>query len=154
MKRRTIVSLLGLGTLGVAAGWASGGPRAGAQAAEMTVYKNPSCGCCGAWVEHVEAAGFTAVVRDVADVDRLKAELGVPEDLYSCHTAVIDGYVVEGHVPAVDVRRLLVERPAARGLAVPGMPIGSPGMEQGATREPYAVILFGTSGEPSVFARH
>lgn len=96
---------------------------------KMTVTRDPNCGCCGSWVEHIKAAGFPVDVVQVDDVIPLKAKLGVPETLMSCHTAEIGGYFIEGHVPAEAVKRLLIERPRAIGLAVPGMPVGSPGME-------------------------
>lgn len=154
MKRRMVLSLIAAGVLVVAGGIGVLGLQTNAQASEITVYKDPNCGCCGYWVDHVEAAGFDVVVRDIPDLGRIKAELDVPKDLHSCHTATVDGYVIEGHVPAADIKRLLSERPEAQGIAVPGMPIGSPGMEQGSMREPYDVILFGADGERSVFARH
>jgi len=124
-----------------------------ARAAEMTVYKSPWCGCCGAWVEHLRANGFSVAVEEREDLSPVKRGFGVPEALHSCHTAVIEGYVIEGHVPAADILRLLTERPQARGLAVPGMPVGSPGMEQGGQRDPYEVILFGGDG-PRVYSRN
>ncbi len=120
----------------------------------MTVYKSPTCGCCGAWVEHMREAGFTVKVVEEANVAPRKQALGVPARLGSCHTAIVDGYVIEGHVPAEDVRALLAERPAAKGLAVPGMPIGSPGMEVGDRRDPYQVLLFTETGSSTVFATH
>jgi len=139
--------------LGGAALLALVGP-AFAQAREtVQVYKSASCGCCGAWVEHMRRAGFSVRATDVDDLDAVKARFGVPDELASCHTAIVAGYVVEGHVPAGDVRRLLAEGPRATGLAVPGMPIGSPGMEQGNTREPYQTILFDRSTR-RVFAKH
>ena len=114
-----------------------------AVAAEMTVYKDPNCGCCGNWVKHMEAAGHTVKTVNTEDMDSIKTTLGVPEQLRSCHTVKVDGYILEGHVPAADVERLLSERPKARGLAVPGMPIGSPGMEiTGTPSDKYEVILF------------
>lgn len=113
----------------------------------MTVTRDPNCGCCGGWVAHVKAAGFAVEVVEAADVAPLKARLGVPGELGSCHTAEIGGYVIEGHVPADAIRRLLAERPQATGLAVAGMPIGSPGMEvAGSAPDRYDVILFGPSG--------
>ena len=118
-----------------------------------TVYKSPSCGCCTAWIEHLESNGFEVTVREPADLGRVKSALAVPHDLRSCHTAEIDGYTIEGHVPAADIRRLLTERPQARGLAVPGMPVGSPGMEQGDRRDAYDVILFGADAS-TVYVRH
>ena len=127
-----------------------------AESPVVRVTKSPQCGCCGAWVEYLRAAGFETKVRDVeqAALDALKAELGIAPEHASCHTATVEGYVVEGHVPAEDIRRLLAERPEARGLAVPGMPVGSPGMEMGDSRDPYDTLLIGTNGEASVFARH
>ncbi|MFW6027238.1 MAG: DUF411 domain-containing protein [bacterium] len=151
--RRMVLSLIAVGVLAVTGGVAFGFETS-ARAAEMTVYKDPNCGCCDRWVDHVKAAGFAVTVHDTADLGRIKAKFEVPEDLYSCHTATVDGYLIEGHVPASDIKRLLSERPEAQGIAVPGMPIGSPGMEQGSRRETYDVILFGTDGERSVFARH
>ena len=123
-------------------------------AAEITVYKSPTCGCCKEWVKHLQANGFNVIARDVPDVSRYKAANDVPVTLGSCHTATVEGYVIEGHVPASDVKRLLKERPPIRGLAVPGMPIGSPGMEQGSHKERYDVLTFDKQGNTSVYARH
>lgn len=121
------------------------GTRAQTKALPLVrVTKDPSCGCCDGWAEHIEAAGFPVQVTVSADVDILKLRLGVPADLVSCHTAEVDGYVVEGHVPAAAIRRLLTERPEATGLAVPGMPAGSPGMDfPGVEPVPYQAFLFG-----------
>jgi hypothetical protein len=136
-----------------------GRPAAGSAAPlTLTVYKDPNCGCCEQWVTHMAAAGFRPAVRDVSDLPAVKARLGVPAALHSCHTAVVDGAVIEGHVPAPDVRRFLRERPrvgrvAARGLAVPGMPAGSPGME-GPPPERYAVLAFAPGGATTRFAAH
>ena len=114
----------------------------------IAVTKDPSCGCCGNWVTHLKQAGFPVEVTDSAEVNRLKVRLGVPKALASCHTAEVDGYVVEGHVPALAIKRLLAERPKGRGLAVPGMPVGSPGMEvEGMEPGNYEVILFGAEGQ-------
>ena len=124
-----------------------------AAAQTLEVYKSPYCGCCGAWVDHMREAGFAVSVIEQEDLSPVKARLGVPAALQSCHTAVIEGYVIEGHVPAADVARLLAARPMATGLAVPGMPIGSPGMERGARRDPYDVIRFWPTGR-AVFSRH
>jgi hypothetical protein len=110
-----------------------------------TVYKSPACGCCGEWIKHMQANGFQIDVREVGDVMPIKQRYGVPENLMSCHTAVVSGYAIEGHVPAADIKRLLRERPKLRGLAVPGMVPGSPGMEQGAP-QPYATIAFDERG--------
>lgn len=120
----------------------------------VVVYKSPTCGCCEAWVGHMQDAGFPVQVRDLQDLSTIKAEVGVPAGQGSCHTARIGGYFVEGHVPGNDVKRLLAERPNARGLTVPGMPQGSPGMEQGHPDEPYDVLLVAKDGSTSVFAHH
>ena len=117
----------------------------------MVVYKTPSCGCCRSWVEHVQAAGFQVEVHDMPDVTPVKNEHGLPQHLASCHTALVDGYVIEGHVPADVIRRLLSERPQVAGIAVPGMPAGSPGMEMGDRKDPYDVIAFARDGTVSVF---
>jgi hypothetical protein len=126
-------------------------PAVRSQAAEeqvITVHKDPNCGCCTGWVRHLQAAGFTVQAIDTAELDAVKTRLGVPADLAACHTAQIAGYVIEGHVPAAALMRFLAEKPNAAGLAVPGMPIGSPGME-GGTPEPYDVVLFGPAGRRS-----
>jgi len=121
----------------------------------MTVYKSATCGCCTAWVDHARANGFTVRTVDTEDLGAVKREMGVPARLASCHTVVVGAYIIEGHVPAMDVKRLLTERPDVRGLAVPGMPIGSPGMEQGppSAYERYNVLAFTRAGETTVFAR-
>ena len=111
----------------------------------IEVYKTPSCGCCEMWAEHLEANGYQVEVRDVMDLEVVKELAGVPDDLRSCHTALVDGYAIEGHVPAGAIDRLLEERPAAKGLAVPGMPAGSPGMPS-ATPERYHVFTFDADG--------
>jgi len=126
----------------------------GAQAAEVTVYKRAGCGCCVKWVEHLRQNGFSVQSHNVVDLDEYKARSGISPRLASCHTAYVDGYVIEGHVPAQDIRRLLEQRPAAIGLAVPGMPIGSPGMEQGPRKDPYSVLLVHEDGKTTVFADH
>lgn len=121
----------------------------------VLVHKSPTCGCCTLWVEHLRANGFTVEVQEEADVASSKRRLGVPPPLASCHTAEVGGYFVEGHVPAADIRRLLTQRPALRGLAVPGMPAGSPGMEMPDGRvAPYTVHQVQTNGDVSDFARH
>ena len=125
-----------------------------AQTPTIEVYKTPTCGCCGLWVEHLERNGFATKVTDLQDLAPLKTQHQVPGRLQSCHTAVVDGYVIEGHVPAADIHRLLKERPAVAGLAVPGMPIGSPGMEVGTTVQPYDVLTFTREGQAGVFASY
>ncbi len=118
----------------------------------ITVYKSPSCGCCTLWVDHVKEAGFEVVVNDIHDLSEIKAGAGVPARLQSCHTAIVDGYALEGHVPADLIQRMLAERPAVAGLAVPGMPMGSPGME-GPRKDPYDVVTFDAKGETTVYAK-
>ena len=131
-------------------------PAAKAPLPAMTVYKSASCGCCHNWVEHARSSGFTVKTIDTEDLAAVKRDLGVPSRLQSCHTVVVGNYLVEGHVPAADVKRLLAEKPAVRGIAVPGMPVGAPGMEQGAPadHQRYEVIAFTAAGVTSVFARH
>jgi hypothetical protein len=146
MKRFVIV-LAVLGVLGSTAhGFAEELPT-------MTVWKSPWCGCCGNWVEHVRAAGFEVEVKEVEDLGVVKRMAGVPDDLESCHTARVGGYTVEGHVPVSDIIRLLDEQPNAHGLVVPGMPSGSPGMENG-EQDPYDVLLIKRDGETEVFRSH
>lgn len=120
----------------------------------VQVFKSATCGCCTLWVQHLEQNGFETRVTETEELVRIKAEHEVPRRVQSCHTAVVDGYVIEGHVPAADVHRLLRERPAVRGLAVPGMPIGSPGMEFGTTVQRYDVLTFDAQGRTGVFASH
>ncbi len=128
---------------------ASGAPIA------ITVYKDPSCGCCKDWVTHLGKNGFAPTAKDRSDMDALKDSLGVPVALRSCHTAVVGKFVIEGHVPAADVKRFLAKPlKGAVGLAVPGMPAGSPGMEMGGRNDRYDVMSFGTDGKSRVFATH
>ncbi len=117
----------------------------------MLVYKTETCGCCNGWIDHLRAAGFEVDARDVRDLMSVKLDAGVPTSMSSCHTALVDGYVVEGHVPAEHIKRLLAERPELVGISVPGMPVGSPGMEgPGAT--PYQVLSWDHAGNAAVFA--
>lgn len=166
MAPKVIVTLgaLGLAGAGAVLLWSAEAPQAsrdavaervGAAPGVVTVWKSPTCGCCGGWVDHLEEEGFEVEVVDSYDLQAVKAEHGVTADLASCHTAVVDGYVVEGHVPAEDIRRLLAERPDVAGIAAPGMPVGSPGMEvEGRAPDAYDVVVFTRDGERSVFARH
>lgn len=119
----------------------------------IEVFKTSTCGCCGKWVEHLKANGFAPVVKDVPSTAEYRRQYGVPEGLQSCHTAVVEGYSVEGHVPAADIHRLLKQKPKAKGLAVPGMPLGSPGMEA-PRRQAYSVYLFDSDGKTSVFTKY
>jgi hypothetical protein len=150
--RRFSALIVALVTVAAAAGAVLWSPRT-SDAQEVTVHMSPYCGCCGDWVKHLEADGFSVEKRMVEDVSMARKTYGVPTALASCHTAMVDGYVVEGHVPASDIRRLLAERPRAVGLSAPGMPAGSPGME-GAGAEPYETVLFRADGSADVFARH
>lgn len=121
----------------------------------VVVYKNESCGCCKQWVQHLTKAGFLVQVHDVDNLAPIKERAGIPYGMGSCHTAQVGGYFIEGHVPAQDIRRLLRERPSAKGLTVPGMPAGSPGMEvPSGTGQPYDVILVAKDGKTSVYAHH
>lgn len=147
MKRRTVLAGLVLGAAGLRVA------RAADAAPVVQVWRTPTCGCCGAWVRHMEANGFRVEVTMQDDLSAIKAKHGVPRSLESCHTGVVGGYVVEGHVPAGDVKRLLRERPPVAGLVVPGMPAGSPGME-GPVSEPYATLALAADGTTTVFARH
>ncbi len=148
MNRRLALKLLS----GVALSPARPALAAGPQ---VQVFKNPSCGCCTGWVEHMAANGFSVSVTEVPDTAGPRKLASVPERLGSCHTARVGGYAIEGHVPASDVRRLLNERPDAVGLAVPGMPVGSPGMEvPGGRREPYDVFLIEREGGTRLWSRH
>lgn len=119
----------------------------------VTVYKTPTCRCCMKWVRYLQEAGFAVRTEHPADLAVVRARLGVPPEYAACHTAVVEGYVVEGHVPAADIKRLLAERPAARGLTVPGMPVGSPGME-GPNPEDFRVHLLRADGSVSVYAQY
>jgi hypothetical protein len=136
--------------------WAAPALAADAPAPTIEVWKSATCQCCGNWVKHLEANGFTVKVNatEPAALARLKREAGIGDKLASCHTAKIDGYVIEGHVPGTDIKRLVADHPDATGLAVPGMPIGSPGMEQGTETEPYDVLLIKKDGTTEVFATH
>lgn len=123
-------------------------------AVSVVVFKDPNCGCCTSWVEHLRKHGFEVAVRDTSDVEGAKRTGRVPEQLHSCHTAFVGGYVVEGHVPAADIQRLLAEKPKVAGIAVAGMPVGSPGMEMGSRVDRYEVVAFSRDGSTRVFARH
>ena len=125
-------------------------------AASLEMMTTGGCACCHAWARHLREAGHEVVVKDLAmgQLTKMKLDAGVPAALTACHTAKLEGYLIEGHVPAREVRRLLDERPEALGLVVPGMPVGSPGMESGSTREPYKVLLFKKDGSTEVYASY
>ncbi|WP_213289196.1 DUF411 domain-containing protein [Bradyrhizobium sp. sGM-13] len=134
--------------LGAIAAMLAGRTIASAAAANpvVAVYKDPNCGCCSGWADHLRASGFPVEVHEAADLAPVKQQHGIPLELAACHTAIVSGYAIEGHVPALAIQRLLADRPNAKGLAVPGMPVGSPGMEGGAP-QPYTVVLFGPAGQ-------
>lgn len=146
MKRRVLLTALG------AAAIAAVSPLLAATS--IQVYKNPDCGCCAAWVEHLKAAGFAVQVTEVPDTGVPRKRLGMPDKFGSCHTATVERYVLEGHVPAADIKRLLATRPTALGLAVPGMPAGAPGMEVGSHKEAFKVLLVSRAGTESVFSTY
>lgn len=149
MKRRTLLTL--------AAGTAAAATfpvLAANQLPRVDVYKDPNCGCCGAWVDHLRAAGFPVQVMEMSDPGAVRKRHGIPDRYGSCHTGVVAGYALEGHVPAEDVKRLLARKPTAAGLSVPGMPVGSPGMEVGARKDPFQVLLIDKAGRSSVFATY
>ncbi|MEM8809939.1 MAG: DUF411 domain-containing protein [Cyanobacteria bacterium P01_G01_bin.38] len=149
-----MVSLALTGCTGSDAGMAVDTAKQIAMAHELTVFHSPTCGCCGLWIEHVQSAGFQIKDEITEDMDPIKQAYGVPANLASCHTASVDGYVIEGHIPAEDLQRLLIEKPAIAGIAVPGMPTGSPGMESGDYVEPYTVFSFTEDGAVATFAEH
>lgn len=155
MDRRKFLGAIGVAAIGSAGAlWGFGlfdSKKAGAT--QVTVYKSPSCGCCGAWADHMSRNGFDVKVENVDDLDKIKKENGIIDNLESCHTALVEGYVIEGHVPAKSVKRLLSERPNVMGLAVPGMPLGSPGME-GSGKERYSVVVFDYNGAIRVYDRY
>jgi hypothetical protein len=146
-------SLVAAGTLACAAVVGAVATTQAPPAPAVLVYKSPSCGCCKAWMSHLEANGFKVTGKDVDNVQPVKDDVGLPAKLASCHTAIVDGYVVEGHVPAADIQRLLKERPKIVGLSAPGMPPSSPGMDQPGNI-PYDVIAFDAKGNTTVYAKH
>jgi hypothetical protein len=155
-RRAFMARMAGVVALGIAGRrlWAEL-PAFAVKPTAITIYKSSSCGCCAKWVDHIRASGFAPDVHDREDMDELKEKLGVPEAVRSCHTGQVDGYLIEGHVPASDIRRLLLERPEVAGLAVPGMPprthgMAPPGVEVG----DYEVVAFQTDGTTRVFASH
>ncbi|MEF7612347.1 DUF411 domain-containing protein [Aquincola sp. MAHUQ-54] len=149
MKRRHLITAIAAGAAAAAL------PALAANKLPLVeVFKNPTCGCCGAWVQHLEQAGFPVKVVEVDDTTVTRKRYGLPDKFGSCHTGIVNGYVVEGHVPATEIKRLLAAKPTAIGLAVPGMPVGSPGMEYGDRKDPYDVYLIDKSGRETVFAHY
>jgi len=155
-RRRFLTRLAGVALAGSGAGrvWAQL-PTGKVGGTPITVYKSKSCGCCAKWVDYLSGEGFSPTVYDQEDMDSIKDSLGVPPELRSCHTAVLERYLIEGHVPAADIRRLVAGKSKLQGLAVPGMPPGSPGMAPaGEPIQGFDVVAFSTSGTPSTFARY
>ena len=154
ISRRTFMGQaagLGLALAGGKSLWALSKPGGDTT---MTIFMSPTCGCCAKWVDHVKAAGFKTVVHEDEDMESVKDNLGVPRDLRSCHTAQVDKYLIEGHVPAEDITNFLAKRPKAVGLAAPGMPASSPGMAvPGQPHEPYEVLIFQRDGKSEIFAK-
>lgn len=152
MLIRTVAALLCLMAFGPHS-WASEKSPTRQFGKEITVYKSPTCGCCAGWADYLRHNGFRVTVRDQYDMSQIRAQYGIRRELQSCHTAVVDGYVIEGHVPADDIWRLIAEKPEASGLTAPGMPMMSPGM-QSIEPKGYDVLLFGPDAEVSVFSRY
>ena len=148
MKRRTLMHVVLAGMMAPLVARAD-------KKTQINVYKTASCGCCVDWITHLEHNGFDVLAHNVPKTGPYRLKFGVPPDMASCHTAVVDGYALEGHVPATEIRRLLTERPKALGLAVPGMPVGSPGMEvDGTRRDAFDVVLFGEEGSRKVYQHY
>jgi hypothetical protein len=154
MNSRNLLRLVSLAALATLVSASHPPARVVPFAARITVFKDPNCGCCKSWVEHLRKHGFDVVTRDTSDLSGPKRTARVPEQLHSCHTAFVNGYVVEGHVPAADIQRLLREKPKVAGIAVGGMPAGSPGMEMGGRADRYEVMAFNRDGSTRVYARH
>lgn len=150
MKKYKLLAAFTVGAL-IAVGFIAIREPAGHDQVSVTVFKNPTCGCCAKWVDHLEENGFDVETIDTNDGATIKSRYGVPDDLSSCHTALVNGYVVEGHVPAEEIMRMLSEEAEVAGLAVPGMPMGSPGME-GNRVDSYDIIAFQKDGSRSVYA--
>jgi hypothetical protein len=150
--RRSVLTL----ALAVGLAWAGTVWMAAQTSAKplMTVYKSATCGCCSKWIEHMQANGFEVKAINVDDIDKVKRDHGVPDAAASCHTGIVNGYIVEGHVPADAVLKMLKDKPAIAGIAVPGMPMGSPGMEvPGGQKEPYSIVSFDKSGKTSIYQK-
>ena len=155
MRSRRLLAFASV-TLAAVAGFSAGGAQPKSATTKVIVYKSATCGCCKEWVEHLRTNGFQVEAQDVSDARLLaiEKEAGVTDDLASCHTAKVGGYIVEGHVPAADIQRMLKTQPPITGISAPGMPMGSPGMEQGGVKNPYNVMAFTKGGRPTVFAKH
>jgi hypothetical protein len=153
--RLSRIAIAVTGALTLAFGYAASAQQSAALP-KVTVYKTSTCGCCKLWVDHMKANGFTVEAMDLTapGVRSVSQAAGLKDEDTSCHTAKVGGYTVEGHVPAADIKRMLKEKPAIAGLSAPGMPLGSPGMEQGNTKQPYDVIAFKKDGTSTVYAKH
>lgn len=147
-RREWLLAAAGVLVAGVPASTLLAAPKP-----RLTVWKSPSCGCCKEWIKHMESAGFEVIAKDQDDVSPIKRQYGVSSKLMSCHTGVVNGYVIEGHVPADLVQKMLKERPRIVGIAVPGMPAGSPGMEVGGRKDPYDVVSWDSKGNTKVYAK-
>lgn len=156
MRTRTGLAVAGFVVAGLGLGLAAQQKAAPAAKPTVSVFKSPTCGCCSMWVEHLKSQGFEVQAQNVSDaqLNAVAAQGGVTDDLRSCHTAKVGGYTVEGHVPAADIHRMLKEKPAIAGIAVPGMPMGSPGMEQGGRKDPFDTVAFTKDGKKTVFEKH
>ncbi|MBE9562154.1 MAG: DUF411 domain-containing protein [Proteobacteria bacterium] len=126
----------------------------GVETQEITVYRSPNCGCCSGWIKHLQEQQFSVIDIKTDDISKLKQKYGITAKLASCHTAIIGGYVIEGHVPAADIKRLLSEKPDIVGLAVPEMPVGTPGMEMGTRKDSFSVLTFDKNGKTTVFKHY
>ena len=163
MKNPKLIVLAAIVLVAFVGGWlwagkapaGTNGPAAAVtgNGVQVVMYQNPSCGCCGKWAEHMRQAGFEVEVHKTPELNDIKRREGITAEFAACHTAYVDGYIVEGHVPAADVARMLQERPAIKGIATPGMPAGSPGME-GEWADDYDVVAFDGEGTTSVFSSH
>lgn len=156
--RRTLSIIAAAGVLAAGLGLSLAAQPASSPGAKpkVNVYKSPTCGCCSLWVEHLKANGFEVEAQNVSDtqLNAIAMQGGVTDDLRSCHTAKVGNYTVEGHVPAADIHRMLKDKPAIAGIAVPGMPMGSPGMEQGGRKDPFDTVAFTKDGKKTVFEKH
>jgi hypothetical protein len=152
MKRRTLLKAMLASAIGAPLA-VNAAANTAAKSTVIDVYKTASCGCCEGWVQHLRDAGFTVKAHNVDDTSVYRAKYGIPEELGSCHTGVVKGYGIEGHVPATEIKRLLAEKPKARGLTVPGMPVGSPGME-GSRKDAFDVLLVKGDGSNLVYKHY
>ena len=154
MKDHNLDRRLVLGIISTLAVTAWTGMARAANLPNIVAYRNPGCGCCEKWAEQLKAAGFDVSMQDDPDLSARRAAAGVPDDLAGCHTALMGDYVIEGHVPLAEIQRLLTEKPLIKGIAVPGMPTGSPGMEMGERRDAYDVVAFAADGTRTIFATY